>query len=521
MTKTKPKATLLEILATADTSAIRVGQLNGREHLIVPVVALVEGVLHSANAEDPELALASEFARYPDAWNGRPLVMNHPQVDGDFVSANSPEVLEEWAFGKLFNTRLEDNKLKTEAWIDTLAVAASDNPDIQQTVDRINNGEIVEVSTGLFATVEQLPGKFNGEAYAGIWRSVAPDHLALLAEGCIGACSVEDGAGAPRLNVLRSAFDNPLGVVSGTATTTADDVSAKSDGANDMPKIFNQERALLDRATARLDTLIPNSFPSDMPDNNVRTLLRAAFEKQGVDLFHIYSFTQDSVVYERWDSFNVFRQGFNIASEEEGAVLDGEEVHVLMLTKIVAAAEHPADPDEEEEEEEDEDDDPNMNQASKGKNMAKKANAQPDPIEGDAGEPTTAAPVTESTDTVTEEFSPPGVADLLSDPPAEEPAVQTADEYIEEAPEEIQEVLRDGMRLHTERKNSIIRQLLTNDRNDYTEDELQVMKIRDLERIGKLANVPTYIGKGVPVDRTNADDNAVPPPPEAFPIKKA
>jgi hypothetical protein len=513
------RKTLFEVLATPDTSAIHTGQLNGQEHLVVPVVALVEGVLHSANAENPELALANEFGRYPEAWNGRPLVMNHPQVNGDFVSANSPQVLEDWSFGKLFNTRLEDGRLKTEAWIDVGKVNALGG-EAQQTVNRINDGEMVEVSTGLFATVEQAPGTFEGKDYAGIWRSVAPDHLAFLSEGLIGACSVEDGAGVPRLNVnMRYA----------TTNTTTDEAPAKAEGTSTMAQIAISRH---ERAFERLSSLIPNSFPSDMLDSNVRILLKAAFEKQGVDLFHIYAFNQDTVTYERWDSLNIYQRGFTIESEEEGAVLDDEEVQVQMLTKIVTAADHPGSHDDEDDDEDD--DDEKMNQLSnpqKENTMAKTPKAQVEPVEGSdavVAEPTTGDPSPDVVDATTTDAAQPieepaGEEQLpVTDPEADAHSLPiTAEQYLESAPEEIGDVLREGLALHKERKTNTVARLLANDRNEYSEGELQAMKMRDLERIDKLATVPTYIGKSPPGERVNVADNTPPPPPQAFPITKA
>ena len=62
----------------ANTEASRRETFNGVEHLVVPLVALVEGVLQSSNAETPELALASEFGKHFKGWNGRPVVVNHP-----------------------------------------------------------------------------------------------------------------------------------------------------------------------------------------------------------------------------------------------------------------------------------------------------------------------------------------------------------------------------------------------------------------------------------------------------------
>ena len=173
--------------------------LMGHKHLVVPVVALVEMVLQSSTSENPELALAEEFGANPLSWNGRPVVVNHPEIDGEKVSASLPQIVDKEKIGEIYNTTLDDKKLKLEAWID-LERAENLGGTIYETVQRLQKGEeIIEVSTGLFSNVEDKSGKFNEEDYQGIWRNVVPDHLAILSEGT-GACSIEDGCGVPRSN---------------------------------------------------------------------------------------------------------------------------------------------------------------------------------------------------------------------------------------------------------------------------------------------------------------------------------
>jgi hypothetical protein len=48
--------------------------------------------------------------------------------------------------------------------------------------------------------MEDTEGVFNGQEFAGIWRNVIPDHLAILPEGVIGACSVADGSWQKKLD---------------------------------------------------------------------------------------------------------------------------------------------------------------------------------------------------------------------------------------------------------------------------------------------------------------------------------
>lgn len=158
---------------------------EGHEYLVVPVVMIVEGVLNDALV--PEV----EFGRYAEAWNGRPVVVEHPVIDGVPVSANQPHILERSSIGQLFDAHTEGGKLKAEAWLN---VGKAQRIGYGELVDRVESGEIIEVSTGYFPDIDARAGEFNGEGYNAVHRNIRPDHLAFLLQD-EGACSVADGCG--------------------------------------------------------------------------------------------------------------------------------------------------------------------------------------------------------------------------------------------------------------------------------------------------------------------------------------
>ena len=187
------------IFFNAEVAETRKETFLGSEHLVVPVVALVEGVITPGNTGIAELMLADEFGKLPGSWNGRPVVVDHPKVNGKNVSASeSPTVMENTEIGRLMNTTLEDDKLKTEAWINLDRVEELDD-NVKTTIAKLEDGTMVEVSTGLSASSEKTSGEFKGKTFESIIRNVVPDHLAILSHA-IGACSIEDGCGAPRMN---------------------------------------------------------------------------------------------------------------------------------------------------------------------------------------------------------------------------------------------------------------------------------------------------------------------------------
>lgn len=167
-------------------------KLNGQEYLVVPVVMMVEGV-HSGN-RGAMMHTIEELGKVN--WNKIPVVMNHPQVNGEFVSAKIPSVLNEVGIGMVENPKVKGSSLVAEAWIVEERLAELS----PETLEKINRGEEIEVSVGLFADSEDSYGIYKDEVYSGIIKNIIPDHLAIL-EGVIGACSIKDGCGI-RVNQL-------------------------------------------------------------------------------------------------------------------------------------------------------------------------------------------------------------------------------------------------------------------------------------------------------------------------------
>ncbi|MGI9505609.1 MAG: hypothetical protein ACR2RE_21435, partial [Geminicoccaceae bacterium] len=134
---------------------------NGGEFMVVPVVALTQGVFQCANCPQAELYLASEFGRIVDAWNGRPVTLGHPKRSGRFVSAGSLDVEANEVIGTIRNARMSGNKLRVEAWIDEEKVARLGSR-ADTAVNRLDEGDQVEVSVGAFIDRQPAVGSFKG-----------------------------------------------------------------------------------------------------------------------------------------------------------------------------------------------------------------------------------------------------------------------------------------------------------------------------------------------------------------------
>jgi len=187
------------------TAPVRTDIVGDARHLVVPVVMLVAGVVNE------QLVSAQVLKDSAQRWNGKPVVINHPKNGTRPISALDPRVLERIQVGTLFNARLEGNKLKADLWIDQDKVRSMSRV-AQDLVKRIELGLPVEVSTGYFASVEMRQGSFQGRHFSEIDYNIIPDHLALLTDE-EGACSWDDGCGAPRLNNKENTMHQKLEVI--------------------------------------------------------------------------------------------------------------------------------------------------------------------------------------------------------------------------------------------------------------------------------------------------------------------
>ena len=183
------------------------GTLDGREAVIVPTVALLgNSVIRPMGSTGPEFVPSDVLAMAPSGWNGRPVLPIHPWEGR--ASANDPLTQDKYKFGQLFNTRFEDGKLKTDAWLDPVR-AEKVGEDAVSVISNCQSGKMVEVSIGALVVVEELSGESpSGEDYEFIWRGIlSTDHLAMGLAGGEGACNLEMGCGAPRNAINTEAKD--------------------------------------------------------------------------------------------------------------------------------------------------------------------------------------------------------------------------------------------------------------------------------------------------------------------------
>ena len=166
---------------------------NGRNYIVTPVVAIREGVLNG------EFVPAQEIALSTDQWNGVPITIGHPKLEGDPVSLiQHPDVTSDVVVGEFRHAAFDGKGLRGEIWID-IELAEKQGDEGTYVLDQLRAEEPMDVSTGYIAAVNHQNGIFGEEMYSGVQQGIIPDHLALLPFE-MGACSWSDGCGTPRVN---------------------------------------------------------------------------------------------------------------------------------------------------------------------------------------------------------------------------------------------------------------------------------------------------------------------------------
>lgn len=183
--------TTMQFVINQAGGATRWAERRGRRYLVAPVVTINEGVLNG------ELVRAEEFSKYPQTWNGRPVTLGHPKQGEFYISANDLDILDA-SIGTLWNVSVNDRKKRGEIWLDEAKCKELGGP-AELALNRLVNGEQVEVSTSYFRDLIDEDGEWEGKPYRGIAVNLRPDHLAILLD-TVGACSWKDGCGAPRVN---------------------------------------------------------------------------------------------------------------------------------------------------------------------------------------------------------------------------------------------------------------------------------------------------------------------------------
>lgn len=460
-TITKNNFTSLSIKFQTNKAQTRYETLEGKQYLVVPCVMMTEGV-HEGSGGAIYYSV-EELAKVPVAWNSKPVVVYHPEFNGQSVSACDPIILEKYRIGTLYNTKWEDGKLKTECWIDEEKANQVD----ERVLEAIENGTMMEVSTGLFMDNEKEEGEWNGEKYYSIASNFRPDHLAILPD-LKGACSIEDGAG-----LLRN-----VELLQGAEKRLADNLFEVFNelSHNEIWRELNNKIESSAGKEAWVMDVFDDFFIYEIgeklffqkyeinADDEVKLIgIREEVEKiiqyqktDGTLVGNIDNVNQLSVlnVHNNQKEIKMDKKKFAdalIANEKTAWTEDDRkylmELDEEKLTLHIEASETKTEPTANE--------DPKKESKIEPKTPEVKGK---DDGEGKDNTPT-------------------------------DNQEMTVDQYIKNAPEGLRDVLQLGLDTHQAKKTELIQKITTNSKNPYTPEQLNAKDVGELEKIATLAEV--------------------------------
>ena len=179
-------------------SDIRRENRRGVEHVIIPSFTLPPNIVMNGGLY-PESEVKKSFV----SLNRTPVTIEHPELDGQYVSANDPEIDFEYRFGA-FNENanvMEDGRISVDKVINVQKALMSDKG--KRLLDRINeletsnNPRPIHTSVGVFVDAEELDKPMtnaDGTDYGWIARNMIFDHDAILLDS-IGAATPDQGTG--------------------------------------------------------------------------------------------------------------------------------------------------------------------------------------------------------------------------------------------------------------------------------------------------------------------------------------
>lgn len=389
---------------------------------------LREGV-HNGS-QGPLLYTEQALSNYPEAWNLRPVVVYHPEKNGQGVSALSPDIIENRAIGLVMHARYDRGALRAEAWLDKAKTIRVD----KRIIDAIESGQKLEISTGLIVDRSDSTGVWNSQEYIGIAENLRPDHLAILPDK-IGACSLNDGCGllvdnAVGFNELREILTDELRKHFGQGVYVLD-VFDDFVVFEHMDRLYSTEYSKDDDDGL---TLTLSEGPPKMVRRRVEYVTMTDGEK------NMSTKTKDAKT-ELVDSLIA-----NGSWEES----DREFLEGLDEDKLKKFS-------------------PKSDDKDAMKTVANNAKDKNCSCSG------AAQPVTNSKNTATGNDDVDGIS---------------VDEYVANAPPAIRDMLQAGLQAHNAEKQRLIATITANKANVFSTDELSNMPMTQLQGLAKLAEVP-------------------------------
>lgn len=184
----------VNITTKVNSQSIRRETYNGREHLVLPSYTLPANVVMNGG-----LYTAEEIDAHYQGLEGTLAPLGHPQVNGQFVSAFSPEGINAGHIGAWNrNVKKSGNRIYVEKWVDVARAEESEGgKELLERVAAIERGDDVPpIHTSVAAFLDQLEPNEQQRATGAEWvaKIHSMDHDAILLHE-VGAATPEQGVG--------------------------------------------------------------------------------------------------------------------------------------------------------------------------------------------------------------------------------------------------------------------------------------------------------------------------------------
>jgi hypothetical protein len=189
---------------------------KGVEHIVLTSFTLPPNIVMNFG-----LYPAEEIDKSFESLNRTPVTVEHPEIDGMFVSANDPEIDFDFRFGA-FNEnarKLDDGRVALDKVINVQKALMTEKG--KRLLDRIeeleNNDDArpMHTSVGVFVDVEEVELSTNemGQEFTWVARDMVFDHDAILLDS-VGASTPDQGTGIginkEQLKVSHFVVDSPI-----------------------------------------------------------------------------------------------------------------------------------------------------------------------------------------------------------------------------------------------------------------------------------------------------------------------
>lgn len=184
----------VNVTTKVNNQSIRKEVYNGREHWVLPSYTLPANVVMNGG-----LYPAEEIDAHYQGLDGTLAPLGHPQVNGQFVSAFSPEGINQGHIGAWNrNAKKAGNRIYVEKWVDTVVANQSEQGrELLERVEAIQRGEDVPpIHTSVAVFLEELEANEQQKALGASWvaKIHSMDHDAILLHE-VGAATPEQGVG--------------------------------------------------------------------------------------------------------------------------------------------------------------------------------------------------------------------------------------------------------------------------------------------------------------------------------------